>query len=214
MSETFRQNLCILSSRIVKDVLNAVKYLALNNCRIKDLNFFSYFPKVLIAIAGMWIYPSQPTLLIPIQRKPYLEIYCMFGYGTLAAGIYNAVLIVACCYYAFKARKVPSNFNESKFIAVSVYSTLIFCLAAIPLYTTANSVAQKIGVISVTLLVNIYVTLLCLYIPKLYAIHFASDEVNESSPVPGSQNITLGTILYEGRSNNLKVKDSPSTVVI
>ena len=175
---------------------------------------FSYFLKVLTVITGMWIYPSQPTLLIPVQRKPYLEIYCMFGYGTLAAGIYNATIIVACCYYAFKARKVPSNFNESKFIAVSVYSTLIFCLAAIPLYTTADSVQQKIGVISVTLLINTYVTLLCLYIPKLYAIHFASDEINESKAAPGSQNNTLGTFLYEGRSSNLKVKDSPNSVVI
>ena len=121
--------------------------------------------------------PSQPTLLLPAQRKPYLEIYCHFGYGFLGSGVYNLIIIIACCYYAFKARKVEENYNESKFIAVSVYSIMILCLAAIPVYTTATSVEQKIGAVNVVLLVNTFLTLFCLYIPKLYAIHFASEDV-------------------------------------
>ena len=137
-------------------------------------------------IAGIGVYfgPSKPALLIPAHRKPYLEICCQFGYGFCASSGYNAIILVACCYYAFKARRVPYNYNESKFIAISVYSTLIVCLAAIPVYTTATSVAQKIGALSVVLLVNTYLTLLCLYIPKLYAIRFASEEVQ--NPVQNS----------------------------
>ena len=123
---------------------------------------------------------AQPDLLLPTQRKPYLEIYCRFGYGFLGSSIYNLIIIIACCYYAFKARKVEENFNESKFIAVSVYSTLIACLAAIPVYITATSVTQKIGAVSVVLLLNTYLTLFCLYIPKLYAIHFASDNIQQA----------------------------------
>ena len=109
-----------------------------------------------------------------------MEIYCQFGYGFLASDIYNSIIIIACCYYAFRARKIPDNFNESKFIAVSVYSTLVVSLAAIPVYTTATSVAQKIGALNVVLLVNTYLTLFCLYLPKLYAIHFASENIQQT----------------------------------
>ncbi len=69
--------------------------------------------------------PSKPTILIPFQHQPTLSIYCHLGTGFLASCIYNMLIVIACCYYAFRARKVPSNFNESKFIAFSVYSTLV-----------------------------------------------------------------------------------------
>ena len=148
--------------------------------------------QVLIGGSTACIFPSKPAVLLPPQRKPYLEIYCQAGYGFFAALAYDSIIIIACCYYAFKARNVPDNFNESKFIAVSVYSTLIVCLAAIPVYTTAASVAQKIGALNVVVLVNVYLTLFCLYLPKLYAIHFASDEMQDTWRVSDrSRNVNL-----------------------
>ena len=133
---------------------------------------------------------------MPAQRKPFLEIYCGFGYGFIASCVYNAIIIIACCYYAFRARKLPDNFNESKFIGVSIYSTLMICLAAVPVYFTATNVPQKIGALSVTMLFNVYLTLLCLYLPKLYAIHFAKDEIQATWRTPFSsigQNIIKGS---------------------
>ena len=91
--------------------------------------------------------------------------------------MYNLLIVVACCYFAFRARKVPSNYNESKFIGISVYSTLIVCLSAVPVYTTADSITQKVATLCMALLLNAYLTLVCLYIPKLYAIHFAGDNL-------------------------------------
>ncbi|XP_072018310.1 metabotropic glutamate receptor 8-like [Amphiura filiformis] len=139
--------------------------------------------EVLVAISSIFFAPSTPDLLIPPRRKPYLEIFCQFGYGFYASCAYNAVVIVACCYYAFRARGVPDNFNESKFIAVSVYSTLIVCLAAIPVYITATDVAQKIGALSVPLLYNTYLSLCCLYLPKIYAIHYKSMDNDQGSMI-------------------------------
>ena len=90
------------------------------------------------------------------------------------------IVIIACCYFAFRARNVPSNYNESKFIAVSVYSSVLVCLAAIPVYTTAVDVAQKILTLIVALLFGTYLTLACLYLPKIYAIHFGGVEARET----------------------------------
>lgn len=68
-------------------------------------------------------------------------------------------------------------YNESKFIAVSVYSTILVCLSATPVYATADGVSQKVGALSVPLLLNVYLSPVCLYLPKMYAIRFGK-EVN------------------------------------
>ena len=137
--------------------------------------------------------PSKPEFLFPTPPDGHLELYCNFGYGFLASLVYNLVLIVACCYYAFRARKVPDNFNESKFIAGSVYSTLILCLAAFPLYTTAIDVIQKVAAISAAILINAYLTLACLYLHKLYVIRFLGDEEN-GEDTPNTMASRVGTM--------------------
>lgn len=38
---------------------------------------------------------------------------------------YDAALIVLCTIYAIKTRKVPENFNETKFIGFSMYTTCV-----------------------------------------------------------------------------------------
>ena len=144
------------------------------------------------------IIPSMPAYIYPSPPDGHLELFCQFSYGFLASCIYNLLLILACCYYAFRARKVPDNFNESKFIAVSVYSTLILCLAAIPLYSTATSVVQKIASVSMAVLLNAFLTMVCVYLPKLYAIHFiCNEEAEDSSNTGGS----VGTG-FNNRSRN------------
>ncbi|XP_022106754.1 metabotropic glutamate receptor-like [Acanthaster planci] len=131
--------------------------------------------QIIIVIISVVASPSKPEYLIPTPLEKYVEIYCQFGSGFIASCVYNLLLILACCYYAFKARKVPSNYNESKFIAVSVYSTLVLCLAAVPVYTTAVAVLQKVATLCVALLLNAYLTLVCVYLPKFYAARFVED---------------------------------------
>ncbi|GIY52345.1 metabotropic glutamate receptor [Caerostris extrusa] len=43
--------------------------------------------------------------------------------------IYNMLLITICTVYAVKTRKIPENFNESKFIGFTMYTTCIIWLA-------------------------------------------------------------------------------------
>ncbi|XP_022086570.1 metabotropic glutamate receptor 3-like [Acanthaster planci] len=131
----------------------------------------------LIATVSMSVSPTKPQTLSRVITGSVneVEIYCQFGADFYATGLYNPLLILACCYYAIKARKVPSNYNESKFIAVSVYSTLVLCLAAVPVYTTAVAVLQKVATLCLALLLNAYLTLVCVYLPKLYAILFVKE---------------------------------------
>ena len=118
---------------------------------------------------------SRPDVIIPLPRRQYLEVNCIFGYSSLVPLIYDLVIVIACCYYAFRARKVPSNFNESKFIAVSVYTTLIVTLGSLPVLRKADIVEEKIATLTVFLLLNTYLALVCLYLPKFYAIRYKDD---------------------------------------
>ncbi|XP_022097707.1 metabotropic glutamate receptor-like [Acanthaster planci] len=130
---------------------------------------------VVICTAGTLISPTAPAKLYFSPPTGYIEAYCAFGFGSLVSTLFNLLLVLACCYYAFKARKVPSNYNESKFIAISVYSTLVFGMAAVPVYITATTVLQKVATLCVAILLNAVLTLLCVYLPKIYAIHFQLD---------------------------------------
>ena len=145
--------------------------------------------------------PVLPVYLVQKQPSKYIEMYCNFGIGLAIGIIYNFLIITGCCIFAFIARKVPSNYNESKFIGISVYSTLVVSLAAVPVYSTAVFVIQKVATLCMVLLLNAYLTLVCVYIPKLYAIRFVKDDglnvedwrtrsVVGSNPMPGPSSRT------------------------
>ncbi|XP_072024931.1 metabotropic glutamate receptor 1-like [Amphiura filiformis] len=143
--------------------------------------------QVIMMVPSVFVSPSKPAFIYPSPPDGHLELFCQFSYGFLASCSYNLMLILACCYYAFRARKVPDNFNESKFIAVSVYSTLILCLAAVSLYSTSNNVVQKVVAIAMAVLLNAFLTMVCVYLPKLYAIHFlGNDEVEQHRSLGGT----------------------------
>ena len=139
----------------------------------------------------------MPAKLFFSPPTNYIEAYCEFGNGFLASIIYNLLLILACCYYAFKSRKVPSNYNESKFIAVSVYSTLVFSVAAVAVYITAAAVLQKVATICIAILLTSIQTLIFVYLPKLYAILLAKDvelcewRANTSSTDTGTSSVAF-----------------------
>ena len=70
------------------------------------------------------------------------------------------------------------------------------------MYILAIKVTQMIGALSIALLANTYLTLVCLYLPKLYAIRFADKtcepfakqritmqqmHISNTSPVPSER---------------------------
>ncbi|XP_038073557.1 metabotropic glutamate receptor 4-like [Patiria miniata] len=126
--------------------------------------------QLIMSFLSATLSPSTPYKLYTLDMGNYSEIYCAFGYGFLAPCLLNLAIITACCYFAFRARKVPDNYNESRFIGISVYTTLVLCLAAIPVYTTTNRVLPKVATISLAVTLNSYLSLVCLYLSKLYVI--------------------------------------------
>ena len=146
----------------------------------KTTRFVLYPFQVIILLVGAFIAPTNRVVLVLDRYVMYSELYCSFGYGFLAACAYNAILILLCCYYAFRTRSVPDNYNESKFIGVSVYSNVVVCLSVVPVHSVAKAALHKVAIVCVALIVNAYLHTLCVYVPKIYAVRVISDDNDQS----------------------------------
>ena len=67
-----------------------------------------------------------------------LETCGVSTFSLIMSLVYNMILIVLCTVYAFKTRKIPSNFNEAKYIGFTMYSTCIVWIAFIPIFFGTN----------------------------------------------------------------------------
>lgn len=96
-------------------------------------------------------------------------------------------LAVVCTVYAVLTRNIPEAFNESKFIGFTMYTTCIIWLAFVPIYFTSsqsNHIALNITTLSVSISLSATVTLLCLFMPKLYIILLHPEKNVRQSMMP------------------------------
>ena len=83
-------------------------------------------------------WPPEPTTKLPIQLKPYVELFCTLPKESLLIPLsINLILVLLCTFFGFKTRKLPENFNESKCIFLCVCSTLFLFTAFLPTYFAA-----------------------------------------------------------------------------
>ena len=116
--------------------------------------------------------PTAALEKMPIETQPYLELYCKLELRALLIPlVYNLVIILLCAVHGFLTRSLPENFNESKYIFVSVMTTTFLWVVFIPTYFTAFYAYQKSILLATCLILNATITLL-----KIYAVYF----VNES----------------------------------
>ena len=121
--------------------------------------------------------PTEAVETMPIETQPYLELYCKLELRALLIPlVYNLVVILLCAVHGFLTRSLPENFNESKYIFVSVMTTTFLWVVFIPTYFTTFYAYQKSILLATCLILNATITLLLLFFPKIYAVYF----VNES----------------------------------
>ena len=147
--------------------------------------------------------PPTATKRTPVLTEPFVELTCANGvHGFLASLCYNVLLVTVCSFYAFKTRTLPDNFNESRYISLCVYTTLIIWLAFLPTYFTTSRAFYQVILLSSALIFNATVILLSLYTPKIYAIYTGA------TTVTFKYNVQNSGILKNNSSNNML---TPST---
>ena len=90
---------------------------------------------VQVVIMVVWLAVERPgvkyvygtaTGEVLCSQSPYSSFTVIVGY--------NCLLLIATTYYAFRTRNVPKNFNETKFINLTVYSLVIIWVVLLPTY--------------------------------------------------------------------------------
>ncbi len=122
---------------------------------------------------------ANPNVTHELLEGPrrYLQITCILSSGeTIGVMIWNIFIVLVCCTFAFLTRKLPENYNETKFITFCSFCSLVVLLAFSSTYFTVRNAYYRSGYSSLGLIVNATVTLLCLYAIKIYAIYFVKAE--------------------------------------
>ena len=133
------------------------------------------FQSVVIASIQLVI-PIRAALLQQVRTEKYVELTCDQALaGFLAPLAFNLILILVCAVLGYLARKLPENFNESWYIFISVTTTLFMWLVFLPTYFSAFYAYHQEALIAFCLILNALITLMCLFVPKLYAIVYLED---------------------------------------
>ena len=127
--------------------------------------------EILLLVMLSYLRTPRAELFYPEHSKVYLDCSTSNLDFSLSQ-VYNFILIFMCTIYAFKTRKIPSNFNEAKYIAFAMYSSCVVWLAFLAVYYMEKSYDQKPLILCVSVSLIAFVLLSCLYGPKVYIIVF------------------------------------------
>ncbi|KAF8374519.1 mgl-3, partial [Pristionchus pacificus] len=146
-------------------------------------------PKAQVAITGvivsvqlvgslLWLVISPPgtTIIFPTRIEAVLTCNATASHLMVSLS-YNMVLILACTVYAFKTRKIPENFNETRLIGFTMYSTSILWLAFVPIYfATQNNFFIQMTSLAMCISMSGTVALMCFFGPKVYIVLFQPEK--------------------------------------
>ena len=123
------------------------------------------------------MYDPGAKLYMPVATEKYVELLCnMTLYSLIIPLSYNLLLLFLCAVFGFLTRKLPDNFNESWYIFMSVTTTMFIWIAFLPTYIMAFYAYHKAALLALALILNMSITILCLFAPKVYVIYFANEK--------------------------------------
>ena len=107
------------------------------------------------------------------------------------------LLIISATLYAFKTRKCPGGFNETRFILFTNCINTIHWLAFVPLYLVSTDHKIRAVILAYSLSLSGIVQLGCLIFPKLYTVLFKPEKN------------TKGAVMNHHRSHSYMTPPTP-----
>ena len=148
-----------------------------------QLLFTALLVAIQVLIASAWLIFERPSIA-HIFNKFNTELKCGESphSGLSITLVYNFSLLLITTYFAFRTRKVPQNFNEAKFINLTMYSLCILWLAFIPTYyaTASLGTIYQTGSLVLAIILNATVTLCILFVPKIYYLFIQKQMESQS----------------------------------
>ncbi len=148
--------------------------------------------QVLLLVVILNIYPSDAQVRMRVPNKKHVELFCDLPLnGLLIPLAFILLLTLGCAVFGFLTRKLPENFNESWYIFVSVSTTVFIWIVILPTYFTTFYAYYQAALLAACLLLNASITLLCLYVPKIYAIYFVNENKMDLNLTSTTQVMTI-----------------------
>ncbi|XP_043266635.1 metabotropic glutamate receptor 1-like [Venturia canescens] len=129
-----------------------------------------------IAAAMLVIEPPMPRYEYPTRDRSVLTC-ATSPRAVLSPLAFDGLLVALCTLYAVKTRNVPENFNEAKFIGFAMYTTCVIWIAFGPIYFGSES---KVVTMCMCVTLSASVTLVFLFLPKLYIIVLRPERNNRA----------------------------------
>lgn len=90
--------------------------------------------------------------------------------------VYLILIALVCTVYAFKARKLPKFYKETRYTGFAMFTFLLICVMTVPIYYGQTTLVGQIvsgAILSILSAMSIF---LILYLPKCHIIIFKSQE--------------------------------------
>ena len=175
-----------------------------------QLFFTALLVSIQVLIAVVWLVVERPNTIF-LYDNFTTELLCSENpfIGLSVTLAYTLLLLVVTTYFAFRTRKVPQNFNEVKFINLTVYTLCILWLAFIPAYfiTTALHTSFHTGSLVIAIILSATVTLCFLLVPKVYFLFSRKKKGSDQNPTTSMDtfhtNINPNSVLlHKGQPSN------------
>ena len=140
-----------------------------------QLVFTAIIVMLQLLIGTVWLIAEHPGVIERIHND-FIELRCQANpyYGLSVSLAYNFLLLGGCIYLAIRTRKVPADYNETRFIHITVFSMCAIWLVCLTVYYGMVAThLQPVFYIS-SQIVAIFMTATCLVVflivPKLYLL--------------------------------------------
>lgn len=167
------QYICIFNGNIRSNQRSPIKTFNYDKQKV----LITCLTGVEIAILAIFLAFEQPSVQKHTDIPDGIQVYCGddWMYMQIASMCYISLLSLICTVLAFKARKLPENFNETKHISLTMLSLNLVWIASYTAYFGVTSKTRN-SVVSLCVDAASIFILGCMFFPRIYIIFFDSQK--------------------------------------
>ncbi|XP_031552747.1 extracellular calcium-sensing receptor-like [Actinia tenebrosa] len=157
-----------------KNRISSRSHLLTNKMQIMTSVALTFIP---VVTCSFWYLFRPPSVIVLNYSENSRIISCSTSDDTLLVIvlIYILGLALVCTYFAYRARTLPENFNEAKFIGFAMFSFCVFLSGLLPAFYSSTG-SNRTFVNCLAVLGPAYGVLCIIYFPKVRIILFYPDQ--------------------------------------
>ncbi|KAJ8037967.1 Metabotropic glutamate receptor 3 [Holothuria leucospilota] len=132
----------------------------------------SLLPQLTWGILWILVEPPNVSIIKPTAQRQAIEMMCTTSIPhEIGQLCWDLFVVSICCVFAVLARKLPTNYNQTRFIGFCVFSTLVVLIAFAPAFFTSQVANQQDLYTAIGAIIQSTVVLVLIFGVKIYAIY-------------------------------------------